>query len=384
MKIIIVTDIPIHFVCGSTNFVKKLAQHLIKRNHKVLFVCPGKSAHQESYTFEGVPVYGVASFPVLVHKYLRWPSPMHIEQQAEIIFNKFKPDVIHAQTHFILSDAILKIANQHDVPVIATNHFVPENVFYHFHLPSFFENSLENLGWKHLNRFLKKCDIVTTPTNTAARLLTESGFPKPVKVISNGIDLKKFHIGRNGVYLEKKYDLPKVPRLLYVGRLDPEKNVDTLLKSIPTILKKIDVHVIIVGRGAQETALKKLIDTLSIQHHVTFTGFMPDEDLLNIYSVADCFVMPGTAELQSLVTMEAMASGLPIIAADALALPELVHSGENGYLFKQKDSTDLARRVIQILSNIKLKNTMSKKGLEIIKQHDISATIKAFEALYRG
>jgi glycosyltransferase involved in cell wall biosynthesis len=93
-------------------------------------------------------------------------------------------------------------------------------------------------------------------------------------------------------------------------------------------------------------------------------------------------VMASTAELQSIVTMEAMASGLPVVAVNAMALPELVHDGENGYLFSDGDSQMFAEKVIAILSNQAIRAEMSKKSLEIIKDHDISEVVGKFEAIY--
>jgi glycosyltransferase involved in cell wall biosynthesis len=90
----------------------------------------------------------------------------------------------------------------------------------------------------------------------------------------------------------------------------------------------------------------------------------------------------GVAELQSIVTMEAMASGLPVIAADAMALPELVHHGENGFLFPVDDARALASAALAILSNEPLRRQMAKKSLEIVKAHDINKIVEQYEMLY--
>jgi len=101
-----------------------------------------------------------------------------------------------------------------------------------------------------------------------------------------------------------------------------------------------------------------------------------------IWPDADVFIIAGIAELQSIVTMEAMASGLPVVAVNAMALPELVHNEENGYLFSDGDNQALARKVIAILSDNKLSARMSQKSLEIIKAHDINKTTEKYESLY--
>jgi glycosyltransferase involved in cell wall biosynthesis len=92
--------------------------------------------------------------------------------------------------------------------------------------------------------------------------------------------------------------------------------------------------------------------------------------------------MASVAELQSIVTMEAMASGLPVVAADAMALPELVHHGENGYLFSDGNGQMFVEKTIAILSDQGLRAEMSRKSLEIIKNHDINRVVERFESIY--
>ena len=94
-------------------------------------------------------------------------------------------------------------------------------------------------------------------------------------------------------------------------------------------------------------------------------------------------MIAGIAELQSIVTMEAMASGLPVLAVNAVALPELVHNGENGYLFDLDNENILAEHIGDIFSNPALRERMAKQSLEFIIRHDINKSISDFETLYR-
>lgn len=384
MKILIATDIPINFICGSTNFIKRLAILLQKKGHQVLFMCPGDSTHSQCYkTPEGLSVCGIRSLPALLRKNLRLSPPITIKKFIQKTIQDFRPDVIHTQSHFLLPYVVLKVARQLGIATVGTNHFMPENIFYHFHLPAQLESAIKKIGWKHLHTIYKHLDLVTTPTETAANLLRRSGFPKPVEAVSNGIDLERFHPGQVTTALRKKYALTQAPVILFVGRLDPEKNVENLIQALPIILKKTDVQLVIVGCGAREKFLRELAAKLKVQKKVIFTGFVLDEDLPRLYCLADCFAVPGTAELQSIATMEAMASALPIVAADAVALPELVHSGENGYLHPPGDVKVLAERLTEILINKKLKSQMAKRSLEIIQAHDINKMVKKFESIYK-
>jgi glycosyltransferase involved in cell wall biosynthesis len=125
-----------------------------------------------------------------------------------------------------------------------------------------------------------------------------------------------------------------------------------------------------------------LVHDLDLENNITFTGFVKDEDLPNLYALAHVFIMAGTAELQSIVTMEAMATGLPIIAVDAMALPELVHDNANGFLFKHNDLESMAKAIERLFTDEDLYQAMSKKSLEIITYHEISKITNDFINLY--
>jgi glycosyltransferase involved in cell wall biosynthesis len=214
-------------------------------------------------------------------------------------------------------------------------------------------------------------------------LLKNAGLNKDVMPLSCGIDLERFKPTNDGAYLRQRFAIPTdKPVLLYVGRLDKEKKIDMILRALPDISRVTSVHLVLAGIGKEKRNLEELAEKLGIQQTLTFTGFVPDEDLQNIYGVADLFVTAGTAELQSIVTMEAMASGLPVVAVNAMALPELVHDGENGYLFSDGNSQMFTEKVIAILSDQAMRAKMSKTSLEIIKDHDVNKTIEKYESIY--
>jgi glycosyltransferase involved in cell wall biosynthesis len=111
-------------------------------------------------------------------------------------------------------------------------------------------------------------------------------------------------------------------------------------------------------------------------------GFIPDDELPGLYSISSCFINACIAELQCIAAMEAMATGLPVIAANAVALPELVHHGENGLLFEVDNTKQMATHITNIFSDENLRREMSQKSLKIIEKHDIKNVISEFESLY--
>ena len=382
MKVLIATDTYYPDVNGAAYFTYRLATSLAKRGHHVFVMCPSRSFKNTVSNDKGVTVYGIRSISILVYRNFRI-SPLFISRTIRGVVEEISPDIIHIQNHFLIGRRVVSAAKKLGIPVIGTNHFMPENLVHYLHLPEIAEGGLRKGAWRDCVRIFEQLDVVTTPTKTAAALLRNAGFRKDVMPISCGIDLERFKPTNDGLYLKQIFAVPNNKQvLLYVGRLDKEKKIDVILRALPDILRVTNVHLVVVGMGKEKQKLEELAEDLGIQKAVTFTGFVPDKDLQNIYRIADLFVIAGIAELQSIVTMEAMASGLPVVAVNAMALPELVHDGENGYLFSDGDSQMLAEKVIAILSNQAMRAQMSQKSLEIIKDHDINKVIEKYESIY--
>lgn len=384
MHILLASDTYYPNVNGASYFTQRLAAMLAQRGHRVSVICPSETFAHTVTVRDGVTMYGLRSITTPIYKGFRI-SPLVVRgDRIRHIIEELRPDVIHVQNHFIIGRGVLAAAQEFNIPIMGTNHFMPENLVHFFHLPRPAEEWLKDNGWKQFLRVYQHLDIITSPTQTAADLITGYGLKKEVIPVSCGIDLNRFHSDRDGSRLREQYGIPADRRvLLSVGRLEKEKRVEVTLRAMPMIAEKANAHLVIAGIGKLKQHLKHLTKEFSISERVTFTGFVPDEDMSDLYAMADVFVTAGIAELQSIVTMEAMASGLPVIAVNAVALPELVHDGENGYVFTDGDSTTLANRAVTLLTDSGVYKTMSAASLQIIQKHDIQKTIDTYEALYR-
>ncbi len=383
MKILIATDTYYPHVNGASYFGQRLAHYLTLRGHHVVVVAPSTTLHHRRDMINGIVVEGIRSFPVFFYQKFRFSPQFFIQRHIRNVVQAFHPDIIHLQGHFFISRTVLRVGRKESIPVIATNHFMPENLLHYIPLPSFLRNVLGNFAWKDCANVFNRAYAVTTPTHAAAALVPKKQLQKSVRVISNGIDLKRFNPKNNSGEIWQKYHLPEKPLLLYVGRLDREKNLDMVLRALARAAQTVNIHFVIAGTGADRSRLELLVKKLSLENVVTFTGFVADEDLPSLYVSADCFAMAGTAELQSIATMEAMASGLPIIAVRAVALPELVHDEENGFLFNPDDIRQLSHTIEAIFSDRDRKERMGKKSLEFIAPHNIETIISSFENLYQ-
>ena len=382
VKILIASDTYPPDVNGAAYFSCRLATILAKRGHNASVICPSQSFRAQTSWQEGVRVFGVHSFPLLLYPDFRFSPPFLVKSSIRNFLRPNRPDVVHIQNHFLLSNAVFEVAQELGIPVIGTNHVVPTNVVHHLHLPPKMEEKVGDYLWARFVQIYQHLSFVTAPTATAAKLSQRPGLGKEVIPVSCGIDLSRFRPGKDSSYMRQRYGIPDRLILLYVGRLDKEKKIEVIIRAMPEIVGRVDAHLVVAGPGKLRGQLDALARNLGIKDRVTFLGYLPDEDVPRIYRVADLFVMAGSAELQSIVTMEAMASGLPVIAANVMALPELVHDRENGFLFPRDDARALAAAATKVLSDELLRREMAKKGLEIIRTHDINETVKKFETLY--
>ncbi len=214
-------------------------------------------------------------------------------------------------------------------------------------------------------------------------MFKEHGLHVPVTAISNGIDTSRFTPLNDGTYLKQRFHIPDKSIVLYTGRINEEKSLDVLIRAIPIVLKRSDAHFVFVGSGGNYRQwLMALAKKLGVSRNTSFIDFLSDTDFPNIYSLADVFVMPSEAELQSIVTLEALASGFPIVAVDKGAVPELVTPG-NGILSPAKDSLQMAHAIIKILTDDSLRCTMGRKSLEIVKHHTMDSVRAQYEKVYR-
>lgn len=364
-------------VNGAANFAHRLAVGLAGRGHDVHVICPaGTATGPGRGRRDGLTVHELASYRTPFHPTFRFCVPWRIRGAAARLVDRIVPDVIHVQSHFGVGRTLTALARRRGIPVLATNHFMPENLLGYAPLGDRVAATASRLAWRDCVRVLGRARIVTAPTPRAVQLLRDQGLDGTVLPVSCGLDLRRFaqppaQAADDGV------------RVLFVGRLDAEKNVDVLLRALALVPPGPPVTAEIVGDGSRRRELEDLAGTLGIADRVVFRGFVTDDELLDAYAHCDVFCMPGTAELQSLVTMEAMAAGKPVVAADAMALPHLVQPGRNGLLFPPGDVPALAAALASIAGDPRVRMRMGDASREIVARHDIETTLDTFETLYQ-
>lgn len=227
-------------------------------------------------------------------------------------------------------------------------------------------------------------DYIIAPTTRVKKELLKYGVRKPISVIAGGVDLARFN-GKNKDYLRDKLGLPKAAKiLLYVGRLGKEKSVDFLLQTFQlTKQKRKDTWLVLVGDGPERKNLEQLAGRLKISDQVIFTGVISRDEIPLIYSGADLFVFASQTETQGLVVIEAMASGLPVVAVEDAAFEGVILDGKNGFLTR-KVQEEFAQKTLLLLENPSLCEQFSLKAREhIVANFSAARQAHLLEKIYR-
>ena len=379
MRIMIVTDQYPPMVGGVPTVTHGLAHDFADRGHQVWVVAPSQGSRDVRRLEQNVRVYRFSSFEWPTYEGLRIPFLPFVPLRN--LLKRSDPHIIHIHSPIVLGNIAQILAGGLRKPVIATNHYLPINMSRSLSADPFLGKSFNNITYSYLVNFCNRCEYITAPTATALNLLYEHGLRAPAGVISNGIDLTKYMPGERNEAVLQRLQLPlDRPIVLHVNRLNYEKRIDVLLDAVAKMTSH--AHIALVSTGPAEADLRAQAERLHITDRVSFLGFVRDADLLALRRSSELFVIPSEADLQSLATMEAMACGLPVIAANSYALPELAHSGENGYLFEPGNSDELAHYMDKLLNDPALRKEMGQKSLEIIAAHNRTQVLDKWEALY--
>ncbi|WAB81093.1 glycosyltransferase [Microcella daejeonensis] len=368
-------------VNGAAKFAERLAGGLVERGHEVHVVAPrpedGPNVTRiEEHEGQRMTVHRLRSWRWHPHPWLRYALPWRIEQNAARILDEVRPDVVHFQSHIVIGRGLARQAAKRGIRVIGTNHFMPDNAMQFTPFIGGLKDRAISAMWKAAGRTFGLAAEVTTPTRRAADYLEKYTELRGVHAISCGL-----HIDNYTPAMEPRDENV----VLFLGRVEAEKHIDEMLRAVARLDASLAVQVEIIGDGEQRPALERLARELGIADRVHFAGYAPEDYLMRQLTRATVFAMPSIAELQSIATMEAMASGLPVVGANAMALPHLIHDGENGFLFEPGDIDGFAERLNRIftMSHEELL-VLKRESLAIVEAHDINRTLDTFEALYRG
>ena len=294
-----------------------LLDHLAQRGHASLMFAPqGAPGHYADTRIVGLP-----SFPLPFYPDLKLVHPLADSGAIGRALAEFRPDVVHLVNPALLGMTGLRLAHQRGVPVVAS---------YHTDIPGYADqygvSALKGPLWAYFRWLHNQAELNLCPSDYTLVELQQHGFER-VNLWPHGVDTERFSPRyRSAEWRDRLTDGHReAPLLLYVGRLAAEKRIDWLR---PILDAAPGLRLAIVGDGPMRAALEdQFADTATV-----FTGYLKDLDLSQAYASADLFVFPSASETFGNVVLEAMASGLPVVAARAGGPVDLVRDGVNGYL----------------------------------------------------
>lgn len=360
---------------GVVTSILNFRQELLKRGHNVYIFASGEhgitSKKDNVFIIKGVkfkkyPQYNLAIFPFF--------SSVHIRD--------VKLDIAHAQTPFTMGLYGLLHAKMNKIPLAASfhTHFTNKSVIQEYTSDNEkVQKLILKYSWKYARFFYNKCNEVIAPSEDTKHVL-ERKHINNVTVIPNNVDLKTFNPKVNGSVMRNQLlkGRKKDKLVLYMGRLSKEKKVDTMIKAAK-ILKDEHITFVIGGTGPAAEYYQSMVNRMHLNNKIKFIGFVPQERLPQLYAASDMLCMPSMFETQGVVAVEAMASGKPVVAANYLALKELVVNGKNGEKFKANDPASCARKIERVIYNMD-----SYKGMfDTAKRYSIERTTDDLLNVYK-
>lgn len=425
MKIAIFTDTYKPEINGIVTSVVQFSEILADEGHEVLIFCPKYKKNDIDPDHKNIKVKRYYSVSFVNYKQQRVSLPSLVSMIKDL--RSFSPDVVHIQTPLILGIVSLLAVKILRLKNIQTYHsYIPDFMIYlkPKTLPGIknyigqkkglgnikkalrSEMVVEDRGknqyiglklvdkvgdlseeikkgdtqmtdkvaWELTRRVYNKANLVLTPSNALKKELVKNGVKRRVEVLSNGIDLE---------YFKKKDNYSPKSKLIHVGRIGFEKNIDVVIRAIKIVERKVPgIKLDIMGDGPAKKTLEKMVSDMGLSKNVKFWGFVPRENLQHLYSEYDAFVTASTMETQGLVILEAMSVGLPILGVDKLAVPDIVEHNVNGYISKPFDEKGLAGNILRLYQDPSRLEAFGKESIDLAQKHDVKSCAKKLIKIY--
>jgi glycosyltransferase involved in cell wall biosynthesis len=322
---------------------------------------------QKAHDFEDTEPF-IFRYPALEVPWANdYAFPVPFSRSIDNILPSLKLEVIHSHHPFLLGETAANKAKSLNLPMVFTFHTRYDE--YTHYVP--FDEDITKLVidfW--MARYLEKCQHIITPSESIKQILIEQGVEGDITAVPTGINIAPFQEA-DGQSVREKLGWGEDIVLISVGRLAKEKNFETVLRAAAQVMRdRQHVRLVIVGGGLEKKSLAELAEELGIAGQVDFTGTIPFEEVPGYLKAADIFCFASVTETQGLVTMEAMAADLPIVAVDATGTSDAVEHGKDG-LLTENDPDALAAAMEQIIDDKELRQHLTEGAQEKVKWFDI-------------
>lgn len=377
MRILFCTDTFAPQVNGVSVVTHRSVAGLHARGCAVGVVAPAYPRGQtERSVFAPVPAASHLAVPSVrfpPYPEIRLAAPAVGEVDAAI--EVFRPDLVHSVTEFTIGWLGQRLARRRGIPVTSSYH-----TDFGRYLKAYGVGVLSGPTTRYLARFHRRSTRVYTPSEVARDELRQAGV-EAVEVWGRGVDLERFGPERRCHHLRRQLGLGDRFVFLHVGRLAPEKSVEVILDAFGRTVRRIGperVALVVGGEGPSRSRLERRAPP-----GVVFVGYLDrNRELPELYATADAFVFASTTETLGLVVLEAMASGLPVVAAPAGGVMEHLRSDENGLAFRPGDAEHLAFQMEELVARPSVAARLAAGALAWARRFGWEAELDRLQASY--
>ena len=380
LKVLLVTETFVPSVDGVVTRLSHLVDHLLTEGHEVEIIAPGLGVEEYQVASESTklrrglsaPIHGARTVHVPFYPSRPWSLPTpSAHRLTERVVREFRPDVIHAAQPILLGQTAVRAARRYRIPLVAS---------YHTNLPAYLSR-YRAWAWSapiiaQATRRLHRGAAVNAVTSEAMREEALSMGLEHVEVVRRAVDTRLFHPAESPTLAPPHGDRQGRLKLLFVGRLAAEKD---LIRLVPLMRRRDDLELTIVGEGPQRATLEREFRGTRTQ----FAGVLRGEALAQTYRAHDVFVFPSVTETLGLVLLEAMASGLPPLAARSGPTKEQIVDGETGFLFGSETELEQRLNALAGKRGVELRASVAAAARREAEKHSWASASEDFVDLYR-
>ena len=372
LRVALVTSSYNYIPDGVALTLNRLVGYLERQGVEVRVFAP--TARQPAFAHQGT-VVPVPSIPLPCRPEYRLALGMAGYVKRQLL--DFQPDIIHIGVPDLLGHAALQLARAQGIPVVASYHTRYETYLRHYWHLAWAERLLTGI----LRRFYGACREVYVPSESTREALLADGLRDNFKPWPRGIDTERFTPAKRSREWRTRLGIGADELvILHVSRLVREKRLDTLTAALNRVT--LSHRVVIVGDGPDRDIVERKLP------HAIFAGFLRDEALATAYASSDIFVFPSDSESFGNVTLEAMASGLPTVCADATGSRSLVVPGQTGFLVPAGDAGGFAHQLTVLAQDLTLRRRMGEaartRALTFSWEETLARMLGYYRALLAG
>jgi glycosyltransferase involved in cell wall biosynthesis len=386
MRIAIFSDNFYPELSGITETITTIGASFAKRGHEVAYFVPSYS--DENYrivnrdrAFAMGPNVSIFRMPAMNVK--------NGNRQGRLVFpigtsfaslKKFDPDIIHFHLFGGTSIEAIMMAKLLKKPLVGTNH---TPILRYIHYSPIRTEWFKRFALHYDSWLYNHCDFVSSPAQVIFDDMPYFDRTIPHYPVSNPIDTERFHPVASKLAIKKKMGLPHFT-LLFVNKISVEKRADLAIQAVAKLASKIpDLTLVFAGEGPYQRKMEDLARSLGISQRVKFLGFVqPDKELPELYQASDAFVIMSEVETQSIAAMQALSSGIPVLAANAYGLKEYITSSE-GFLIEPGNDQALAEDILLLHDHPGLRKKMGQDGRQSVAKFSIEHITDLWEEIYR-